>query len=103
MKIKELFNDNKNLESRIKRIKNKIDKLPIGTIIIINGIKKDIEDTKIIKYLDILNKLKKKYPEENSDDELSNIFKKIKKNKYNDFELLSELGNYFINNNISDK
>lgn len=134
------MNNFKNLNNRIKLIKNNISKLKPGTIIKINGIKKiskektenlidkikkmeedfniycnsqilwaksiigDLYDDKyIIKILDIFNKLVKDNTSSDSETELLNILNKIKTKKNEEFQSLSELGLYFINNSINNK
>jgi hypothetical protein len=150
LKINELFNDHKNIEYRINIIKNKIDKLSIGTIITINGIKKiyrgkientidkiksmeqeyeeycsqqiswaksiignDFEDEKIVKILDIFNKIKGNYNYNSSSSDInenSEIYKRynnrynnIKIKKMEEFNLYCDFGKDFINDGINTK
>lgn len=64
-------------------------------------------DDEIIKLLDIYNKLNKDIIKDSSDSEceldvIINKYK-MKSKKIEEYEFLSELGNSFINNNITDK
>jgi hypothetical protein len=63
----------------------------------------DYPDDKIIKLLDILNKLVKDNSSSDSETGLLNILHKIKIKKNEEYQSLSELGLYFINNNINNK
>jgi hypothetical protein len=142
LKMSELFNNFEYLDNKIKKIKNKINTLPIGSIVKINGVKKifrgkienhinkikmvqedfdeycnkqiqwaksiignDIEDTKIIKLLDILNKLNKSYTSTKSDSEgeISDIFNEMENIEVQRYNMLFKLGNSFIKKDISDK
>lgn len=60
-------------------------------------------NNEIIKLLDIYNKLCKEYISSGSDDEFSVIGNKLENNKVNEYNILCELGNKFIDKNITDK
>lgn len=69
-----------------------------------------IDDDKLIKILDILNKLvdnktlsSSSSSETENENEYFNIFNKNKKAKFLEFESYSELGKKFIDNNINNK
>lgn len=146
----ELFNKFKNIDIRIKRIKDKIEKLPVGTIITVNGIKKvfkgkiektinkikkmeqeyeeyysqqiswaksvignDLSDEKIVKILDIFNKINGNYncsssgSDINEDSEIykryNNRYNNIKIKKIEEFNLYCDFGKDFINDGINTK
>lgn len=141
LKMDELFNNFEYLYNKIKKIKNKINILPIGTILKINGVKKifkgkienhinkikmvqedfdeycnkqiqwargilgnEINDSQIIKLLDILNKLNKSYTEKSdSEGEISDIFNEMENIEVQRYNMLFKLGNSFIKKDISDK
>lgn len=64
----------------------------------------EYNDEKIINLLDLFDKLNKNYKSDNSsDDELSSIFNDLKENKFKEYNIICNLGKYFINNNIEDK
>jgi hypothetical protein len=132
----------KGLNIKIKTIKNKLNRFPVGTVININGNKKiykgkiektidkikkmeeeyneyiqsqlswarnilknDIEDDKLIKILDIFNKLidNKQSSSSDSENEFSDIYKDIKILKINEMKKYINIGNTFINKNINSK
>lgn len=147
LKTINLTNKYKYLDIRIKEIKNKINKLPIGTVIKINGVKKifkgkteklidkiktmeeeynnyiksqilwarkivdkDINDDKLIKILDLYNKLTNNKnilcsseSETEKNNKYYNILNENKNIKILEFETYSKLGNQFIDDKINSK
>lgn len=142
-----ITNKFKDLDIRIKKIRNKLNKLPIGTIVKINSVKKifkgkteklvdkinmmeeeynnyiksqilwarkivnnDINDDKLVKILDLYNKLTNNknisYSSESeteTNNKYYNILNENKNIKILEFETYSKLGNQFIDDEINSK
>lgn len=129
MSRKEINQIQQQFDNSFKKIKDKLSRIREGDIITIKGIQRkamleeefnkyylnqivwakniigdSYDDKKIIKLLDIYNKLCKTYKSDSSsDDELDLIANEMETVEQQRFYIMCKLGSNFINNNISDK